>query len=334
VAPEYVEKPLAGEPVDTGNRATSAPAPQALSIEALSRWTAVVLVFVYVAGFLITSLNDFRYGFTEMNPLRPRILAAGGWFTLFLAVPIALAMELRKHKIWKEQTNRWYKLGILAVAYNTSALFFLLFDGFFFAFEEAPVPPISLSIWQIVGVVGIAFSALVLLFVALYLVLKLPKTIIGVVLLTWTATGLWLGVYDLFVLNAFRHNATILWMLGAGLLCLKEMRARNWSMVVGDWPTTTVSLLALLFAFATWYYPHIMSKWGGGAPLQIRMTLSKDSSVAAGRTVDCSLIDETDAGFYVIGKNEPHATFIPRGQVAMVHFAGGNEHSMFDSPAR
>jgi hypothetical protein len=32
--------------------------------------------------------------------------------------------------------------------------------------------------------------------------------------------------------------------------------------------------------------------------------------VRSGMQVDCSLIDETDAGFYVIMKAEPLATFI------------------------
>lgn len=311
---------------------------QIISIDELSKWTAVILVFVYVAGFLITSLNDFRYGFTEMNPLRPRILAAGGWFTLFLAVPIALAKELMKHQIWKQQTSKWYKLGILAFAYYLSANVFFIIDEYFFAFDgvsnSSELPALPHNFWTILGIVGILLGAFLFIGVARYFLLKLPKPIIGILLSLWMIIVLSPGVYSLVFRHSFQRGATVIWIFGAGLICMYEMRARNWMLKVGDWPATTVSLLGLLAIFATLYYPHIMTKWGGGAPLPIQLTLSKDSPVRAGQTVGCSLIDETDAGFYVIGNNEKHATFIPRNDISIVHFADGNEQSLFNTPVK
>src|SRR5579871_2249894 len=68
----------------------SNPKPIGPTIDVVSKAVALCIAVIYVSGFLITSLNDFRYGFSVMNPLRPRILAAGGWFFLFLAVPVEL----------------------------------------------------------------------------------------------------------------------------------------------------------------------------------------------------------------------------------------------------
>ena len=85
------EQPQSAEAV-TGSVAQ----PQSpVSIDSLSKVLAVALVFLYVSEFLITSLHNFQYGFSEMNPLRPRILAAGGWFAIFIAVPFALVWELK-----------------------------------------------------------------------------------------------------------------------------------------------------------------------------------------------------------------------------------------------
>jgi hypothetical protein len=45
-----------------------------VSIDSVSKALDVFLVFLYVSGFLITSLHIFKYGFSEMNPLRPKTL--------------------------------------------------------------------------------------------------------------------------------------------------------------------------------------------------------------------------------------------------------------------
>ena len=81
---------------DNSEPAANTPQRASFSIEALSRWVAVIAMFLYVTGYLITSLNDFRYGYTDLNPLRPRIIAAGGWFIVFTGIPITLIFEARR----------------------------------------------------------------------------------------------------------------------------------------------------------------------------------------------------------------------------------------------
>ena len=119
------------------------------------------------------------------------------------------------------------------------------------------------------------------------------------------------------------------WILIAGGYIYYELHTRKWTLRGGKWDITIVGFFFMLTIFATIYYPHIMAKWGGGALIPIELTFSRDAPVRSGMQVDCSLIDETDAGFYVIMKAEPLATFIPRTEISSIYYGQGNGHSVF-----
>lgn len=303
-----------------------------ISIDAISKWTAVALVFLYVVGFLITSLNDFRFGFTQMNPLRPRILAAGGWFALFLTVPFAFVTEWRKHSLWKQNLSKWHKGAMLLFAYYILGNAVMIYSQYIFTFDNVSVPTgPNTAMWKIVLVVlGIIFAIVI---IAIYYS-RIPRWIVATSIFAYFGWTIGSSITDLFVKKMFLSNAPSFWILATGAIVFLEMRRRGWRPVLGDWPWSMVLFLVLMTMFATVYYPHIMPKWGGGAPLPISLTFSKESPIRGGQTVDCSLIDETDAGFYVIGKDELHATFIPRSQVSLVHFASGSEKSLFTIPSK
>lgn len=152
-------------------------------------------------------------------------------------------------------------------------------------------------------------------------------TIIDVVFIAFVAQGAWNAVSK----GWFQDSAIALWMLGIGIICLYEMADRSWKFKLGDWPRSLIFLLIALLVFATIYYPHIKSSWGGGAPIRVSLTFTKDSVVLANQRIDCLLIDETDSGFYVVGNGDQHATFIPRGSVGLIHFADGEKKSSFTS---
>src|ERR1035437_6284086 len=54
------------------------------TFDIVSKVVAAALILVYVFGFLITSVHSSAYGFTTLNPLRPKTVAAGTWFFLFM----------------------------------------------------------------------------------------------------------------------------------------------------------------------------------------------------------------------------------------------------------
>jgi hypothetical protein len=330
IATREMEKPVIEASVE--GEALQITKTKSIPIDELSKWTAVALVFLYVVGFLITSLNDFRFGFTQMNPLRPRILAAGGWFTIFLAVPLAVVTEWRQHALWKQDLSKWHKAALLLWTYYTLGNVVVIYAAYIFTFDNSnsPTGPTP-AMWKVL-LIAVGFIVAVLLFINYYS--RIPRWIVATSIFAFFGWFIGDSVNDLFVKKMFLSNAPTLWIVGVGAVAFLEMRRRRWKLMIGDWPWTMVLFLGLLTMFATAYYPHIMPKWGGGAPLPITIVLSKDSPFLTGQTVSCFLIDETEAGFYLIGKDEKHATFVPRNEVSLVHFADSNEQSIFTPPKK
>ena len=126
---------------------------------------------------------------------------------------------------------------------------------------------------------------------------------------------------DLFVLGHFRFGAIWLWFFTIGVIALLEMRARSWKPIIGEWSLTFFLMLGTLLIFASYYYPHIKSSWGGGAPIPVTLYFTKDSTIMPSQSIGALLIDESDAGLYVVGKNDKKATFIPRSAVGLVYYS-------------
>jgi hypothetical protein len=296
-------------------------------IEGLSKAVALCIAVLYVCGFLITSLHDFHFGFSEMNPLRPRILTAGAWFLLFLALPFALVRQLLRHKLWASESKWWFKGASLLLAYWFSCYLIFMAAGNIFVFDEqglstSPIP----ATWKIV-LGGILIFISILAVVVFYS--KIPKSLVALGIAVYFGIVLWQAIDILFVQYRFERSAPSLWMVAIGLICLYEMKLRSWKLKLGDWPQSLITFLAALLVFATSYYPHIKASWGGGMPIPINLTLTKDLANLPNQQISCLLIDETDSGFYVIGKNDKHATYVPRASVALIHFADASEISLF-----
>jgi hypothetical protein len=297
------------------------------TIDTLSKVVALGIAFVYISGFLITSLNDFRYGFSEMNPFRPRILAAGGWFFLFLAIPLALVRALMKHQVWTQEMGKWHKTAVLIFLYYISCNVLFIFAPFIFTFDETTsnTSP-HVAAWKIIAAIIVL---LVLIVVLSIYYSKIPKSVVVTSVFLFAGFMLWQAEDALFIRHRFERNAPILWLLAVGFIVASEMRSRSWKMTIGDWPSSLIAMLAILAVFATAYYPHIEASWGGGTPIPVEVILSKDFPTVANQPISCLLIDETDSGYYVIGKGDKHATFIPKTAVSLMHFSDGDEPSVF-----
>ncbi|HTX75894.1 MAG TPA: hypothetical protein VMD29_06785 [Terracidiphilus sp.] len=308
--------------------AESKPKPIGPTIDAISKAAALCIALIYVSGFLIASLNDFRYGFSVMNPLRPRILAAGGWFFLFLAVPVELIRLLLRHPLWKRSDDGWYKIGALILQYYYSAIFIASPAGMFvFVYDghgSTPRPWLAYVIYVVLLAVGLFFLSFQ----------RTPKAVRTVLVYAVFLLSLWGALDPVIVRHEIGFGAVELWLLGVGGWTLLEMKVRSSKPKRDDW-TNSIYLFALaLTIFANAYYPHIKASLGGGATIPIQITFTKDFPMMPNQTVVCMLIDETDSGFYVIGKDEKHATFIPRSAVTLIHFADASESSIFTPKAK
>jgi hypothetical protein len=315
----------ASRKVEPGEQPSNALGP---TLDAISKMAALCIAFVYVSGFLITSLNDFRYGFSEMNPFRPRILAAGGWLLVFIAIPIELVRLLIP--LWKPQEPIWYRPVPLLYAYYVETCFILMWFGpplTLFNFDDLSGLP-HVATWKIL----VPVTAFVVGSVALVIFSeKIPKPVKAGIALALAGYFLWQVIDQLSVEKLFEWNALQLWFMAVGTFALAEMKSRAWKFQLGYWPRGVVLYLGALSIFATTYYPHIKASYGGGAAIPVEVTFTKDAPAFPNQLVSCLLIDETDSGFYLTAKGEQHATFVPRSSAAMIHFAEASEPSIFTS---
>src|ERR1019366_37930 len=88
------------------------------------------------------------------------------------------------------------------------------------------------------------------------------------------------------------------------VLSLIELHIRSFKFTGEEWPKTLFMLLGAMFVFSSVYYPHIKSSWGGGSPVPVVIYLSKESPVRPNQQVSAELVDESDAGFYILGHGE------------------------------
>jgi len=288
-------------------------------LEAVSKSVAVLVLVLYVCGYLVTSIYQSKYGFTEVSALRPRIVSAGAWFFLFILIPFAIVNSVLKQKFkWQAEDSWWARftsmLGLYYFACQSLALFFSWF--FDFPYDSTPAPTTAAGIVRVCVKAILFFS---LLFAANYK--HLPKTVSFVAMIIFVGYFLlWSSLSDLFVPNTFNINSIWLWFFVMGALLATEMRGRAWKLRLGDWPQSVLYLLGALFVFGHFYYPHIKSSLGGGTPTPVFICFTKESGLAP-NNVSAYLIDETDAGLYLVGSGGARATFVPRSMVGLVYFS-------------
>ena len=78
--------------------------------------------------------------------------------------------------------------------------------------------------------------------------------------------------------------------------------------------------LFVLAAYAEGIYPNLGSAWGGGSPTPVVLYLSKDSPIHPGEQISAQLLDQSDAGYYILPTDEKRAIYIPRTAVSLVYF--------------
>lgn len=150
----------------------------------------------------------------------------------------------------------------------------------------------------------------------------LPRMIAPIMSLGLVGFLLVFGVREGFTHHHASEAAITLWFLPLGFFAHNEISSRSWTIRSGNWQQSLSILITLLLAFASSYYPHLKPSWGGGAPIPVTIYFSKDSIILPGQSAGALLIDESDAGLYVVGKNDKKATFIPRSAVGLVYYSG------------
>jgi hypothetical protein len=289
--------------------------------DSLSKGVAALAIGIYVCGFLTVSLHHANYGFVGTSPFRPRILAAGAWFIFLIAIPVGIAAR------YKQRT--WISIAgslafVLFVFYGISnAVFFLLFD------LGHPNTATPYHHWWYWGW-GAGALATGLLYTLATQSKKATATFLAIASTGFVLLMLGMRLQAFFTTRDFELGDLALWFFGIFVITVFELKSNP-----GDYSGDKVKalggdlflLLATLFVFGHYYYPHIKASWGGGAPVDVVVYFTKDSAVRPNQSISAELVEESDEGFYIVGQGETKALYVPRNAVALVYFADSTSGS-------
>lgn len=285
-------------------------------VDLIVKAAVVLAAAIYGCGFLVISLHQHSYGLAETNLLRPRVLAAGIWFLFFAALPVVMVTEGRGFRFPSPACERWRHSSGAALYFYTMTSFVLGF-GLRLIFE---IPSGTESTSPSTGMVALAMMLSAAL-IASDQFARFPHWLVLPVSIGNCGLLMFCGGRDLFFLHRQSPASIALWFIAISGFVASEMRMRSWKLQLGNWCQSLGISLVILATFSTFYYPKIKTSWGGGAPIPATIYFSKDSPLLPNRNVSAKILDETDAGYYLIGANDKRATFIPRSEVAMVYYS-------------
>ena len=132
-----------------------------------------------------------------------------------------------------------------------------------------------------------------------------------------------------------RHPSTstiALWIMILGWVIQYEMNLRSRRWELGNWVATLVSVVGALFAFSTLYFPYMKPSLGGGSQIPVTIEFTMQSTVMPNQVITAKLIDESDAGLYVVGNNDKKGTFIPRNEIGLIYYSNDTSGSFLPKP--
>jgi hypothetical protein len=288
-------------------------------VDLLVKTTVVLAAILYGFGFLVISIHQYSYGLTEMDLLRPKVLAAGLWFLCFTAVPFVLVLEGNTIKFthMSPQRENWLRRRSTGFYFSAASCYWLAMILADSAFEfQKVVEPRGPSAGTII--LAMVVSG------ALVLADQWERFPHWVAVVASTAFGgllLYCGLRDMVYFHGQSVASIALWFIVVSFFATGEMESRSWTPQVGNWKQSLALCLSAVGTFATLYYPHIKPSWGGGAPTPAIIYFAKDALVLPGQSVSAQILDEVDGGFYIIGGGDKKATFIPRSEIAMVYYS-------------
>jgi hypothetical protein len=307
-------------------------------LESLTKVGAGLLVAAYVSGYLIVSIHDSTFGFTELSPFKPKILGAGVLFGVLTLMPVSIAhFTFSRPSTGEDSASKTASFLALVLAYYYACS--LATTGLTLVLSSTPDAGPMLTLparltkllakfpgphWAYNTAAIVVFGAIFLLTRSqTKLVAKRPVLLIAACLVVFSYNA----CRFLFSHKLYGSSWTELWFFFVGLQFLfvrkilrpvirepQKWKTRDWTDLVGF-------LVLALFFFSRSIYPKVQASWGGGEPIPVVFYLTKDSPLKPGEAVPALLLDESETGFYFVETNKSHAVFMPRSQVSMLFFS-------------
>ena len=280
----------------------------------MSKWTALIVILIYAAGFLVVSLNYASFGFLELNPFKPRIVAAGIWFFVLLATAIMASIKLCP-------SDRDFPGKILDALWLYWIFYFAaltvgpkLFD---FGEQKLKMGRHEFSSDIIIFLLGVIIPLTCL--AGRHWKAEHPR---AVVLLGMSVIAMILGWLVISLDKTFSPAELAFTLSFAGYLSGFYFRAlRQHSTNEIQWIYSITFLFSTVAGFGTSVYPNIKASWGGGSLVPVVVYLSKDSRVLPNGQLTCFLLDESDGGIFVTKGKREHALFLPKDAVASIFYS-------------
>jgi hypothetical protein len=314
------------EAIASGSGQSGVVKPSATALEVGSRMMAGLIVALYVLGYLIVSLRDASYGFSQLNPLRPRILSAGVLFLVSMLAPYVLAHKLYSHRLEISPEQSFSRSIVATFNYAIICTLLAVMAGFLLSSPMSdPMPPphplSSLYAWTIAIlplIVLILVSFLLKGAWARFIAHPMPTAAwSGVIIVAWIVGAIYVSLFH-------AEGTVALWLFSVGVLSamvddvLRDPVKRSHHDYLGlSWV-----VIAGIFYFSNSLYTHVKPSWGGGAPLPVSIYFSNSSQIAATSAIDARLLDESDQGYYFLLPTHSGAIFVPRASVAALSFSG------------
>ncbi len=293
------------------------------TLELLSKGWVFLLAAIYASGYIVVSIYHASLGLNEINPLRPKVAAAG---LLFLALGLG-ANYIQRHvgaffkdsSSYESESQRRILStfgGVLGMycldIFGASAVMLLMRfdmtpnnDGLFFA------------LWML---------GMLLSFIAVSARKSRPRlqrysthwsfTLVCILMLL-ALVGMSVPSHGEFGARQFALYLSSV-QLAIGIAINFHVLFKPWE--ESQWTIFTAAMLLPLILFGIWVYPHTDAAFGGGEPTTAEMSILPTSGSSTLTTVSVKLVDETDAGFYVIEANDSRVRYIPRNVVTSVSF--------------
>jgi hypothetical protein len=296
-------------------------------LELYSKAGALALIFFYTSGYLILSVYCASLGIDFHDPLKSKIVAAGMTFTLLVGAPIWAAYRLF---LATDAPKLPYLEGPTAhfsfAVSNLYTLCVLLALPAQILFECNNHPShLSKALFVALFFVDCAFWAAIPASRRFQVFLKGKSWILVIFAIAVIIACGYLVAKDS---SGFGVRHIVAWFFVCGILSLATYFDFASKQNRQKWPLYIFQVLTYVAVYASLIYPHIENKWAGGRPVDVTVTFSKDSSILPGRSAQLKLIEDGDAGIFVLTPNGKHATFIPKASIGAIVFTQGKEEGI------
>lgn len=273
----------------------------------------VVVLAVYVIGFLILSLHHAYFGIPQVSLLRGRIISSGLLFCVLAAIPVIETVRIVDLPgVWT--TSDQHRFG--PIVQNLPWLFMAITIESVvlrLALMENQFGPGTHYMWVFGIVPAIALVSL-----------PTRSSRSGLFYLRLAALIILVG-FCIFRTRDVELQSLIGWFLSCAFITIQAYRPlRNrQNLLKVNLVQTLLGAIGIVAMFVFLVYRKIPTSLGGAALVPVTVSFADAKQPPIGNTpiLKMWLLDETDAGFYLLQRKDVNkAVFIPRNTVNAINF--------------